>query len=145
MIDLYGRLSSASRYQRFFAVAPNLPELWAEFLTNVDCAERLGLVAEPENVPGRGIIALAQYEPCDEVETAEVALVVDDAWQGKGLGGLLFDQLLRAAEAQGIRRFIAHVYWDNTRVIRALARTCAILDRTVEGGVVRLTFTRLPG
>src|SRR5213594_1842724 len=102
--ELYDRSSRNTRYQRFFSVMRRLPPDWAHFLANVDYQRRFALVAE---APGGAdtLIAVARYEPGGEPDTVEVALVVQDTWQARGLGLVLFRELLAAAEANGIRRF----------------------------------------
>jgi ribosomal protein S18 acetylase RimI-like enzyme len=71
---------------------------------------------------------------------------VDDAWQQRGLGRLLFEQLITLGENRGLRVFVAFVHWSNLRAIRALGRLTTIVDRRLEGaGVLKFTFTGLRG
>ena len=74
--------------------------------------------------------------------TAEVALVVEDAWQGRGLGPLLLEALLDAAAARGHERFCAYVLAENRRMLVLLGRITDIRERSVTDGVVRLVFRR---
>src|SRR5262245_23881427 len=99
LVALYDRLSRLTAYQRFFAVMQRLPVDWAHFLANVDYRTRLALVIESQERDGPALIAVARYEPSDAPDVAEVAFVVQDGWQGKGLGRLLLDELLAAANA----------------------------------------------
>src|SRR3954466_15133699 len=101
LVALYDHLSRDSRYQRFFSVMQRLPPDWARFLATVDYQRRFALVAEAPGDPDT-LIAVARYEPGSEPDTAEVAFVVQDAWQGQGLGTVLFSELLAAAEGNGI-------------------------------------------
>lgn len=73
----------------------------------MDCRRRFALVAEFETVSGFDLIAVGRYEPTGEPDTAGVALVVQDGWQQRDLGTLLFHEVLGAATARGIRRFRA--------------------------------------
>src|SRR5216110_1281635 len=104
LVALYDHLSRDSRYQRFSSVMQRLPPDWARFLATVDYRRRFALVVEAPGDPDT-LIAVARYEPGSEPDTAEVAFVVQDAWQGRGLGTVLFRELLAAADANGIRRF----------------------------------------
>ena len=88
---------------------------------------------------------MARYEPTDEPDTAEVAFVVQDAWQGKGLGTIMLDELLAAAAARGITRFRAYVLADNPRMLGLLRRFTDVQERTVDAGVVELVFRRRTG
>src|SRR5712692_1621628 len=122
LVDLYERLSRHTAYQRFFTVLRRLPSDWYHFFANVDYVRRLALVAERETVAGVQLIGVGRYEPSEEPDTAEVAFVVEDGWQGRGLGGILLDAVLGAAEARGIRRFRADVQADNHRMLRQIGR-----------------------
>ena len=141
LIDLYDRLSRHTAYQRFFTIMRRLPPDWARLLANVDYVKRLALVAEAETPRGVELVGVARYEPTDSPDMVEVAFVVQDGWQGKGLGTVLLHDLLRAAEARGIRRFRAYVLADNARMLDLLTRFTTIVDRTIEMGVAEVTFT----
>jgi RimJ/RimL family protein N-acetyltransferase len=144
LVALYDRLSSDTRYQRFFSVMRRLPPDWARFLANVDYNSRLALVVEsPADVDT--LIAVARYETTYEPGTAEVAFVVQDGWQDRGLGTILFSELLAAAELNGIRRFRAWVLADNRRMLDLIARFGHVRQRAIEQGVVELSFTARPG
>lgn len=143
LVALYDRLSSDTRYHRFFSAMRRLPPDWARFLANVDYHSRLALVVEAPGDP-ETLIAVARYEPTDEPDTAEVAFVVQDGWQDRGLGTILFAELLAAAELNGIRRFRAWVLADNRRMLDLIARFGQVCRRAVEQGVVELTFTARP-
>ncbi len=109
LIALYGRLSTRSAYQRFFTVMKRLPPDWAQVFATVDFQRRLAIVAERETPMGSELIGVGRYEPGDADDTVEVAFVVEDGWQGFGLGPILLDAVLRAGEARGIQRFRAYV------------------------------------
>lgn len=145
LVDLYERLSRHTAYQRFFTVLRRLPPDWYHFFANVDYRRRLALVAERETVAGVQLIGVGRYEPSEEPETAEVAFVVEDGWQGRGLGGILLDAVLEAAEARGIHRFSAYVQADNHRMLRLLSTRTQVENRKTEEGVTGLRFRRVPG
>lgn len=145
LVALYDRLSRYTRYQRFFAVRRCLPPDWFHFFANVDYRRRMALVAERDAGTEPELLGVGRYEPTDEEGTAEIALVVQDDWQGKGLGPLLLSDLLRAAEARDIRRFRAYVLADNHRMLNLLSRLTQIQERESEGTVVDLLFIRSNG
>ena len=132
LISFHDRLSSQTAYQRFFNVVKHLPATWAHFLVNVDYDRRLALVA------------VARYDCTGQSDTAEIAFVVQDDWQNRGLGMILLDALLRAAEARGIRRFRASVLASNTRMLGLLTRGTNVRERHTQAGVTELFFTRRP-
>src|SRR5262245_41447786 len=63
LVELYGRLSQDTAYQRFFTVMKRLPPDWARFLAAVDYQRRLALVVEDPR--DRALIAVARYEPTE--------------------------------------------------------------------------------
>src|SRR5262249_54855403 len=139
LIALYDHLSQDSRYQRFFSVMRRLPPDWARFLAEVDHARRDALVVEDPADPGT-LIAVARYEPSGEPDAVEVAVVVQDAWQNRGLGWVLFRELLAVAQAHGVKRFWAWVLADNRRMLELIARLGDIQHRAYSHGVVELEF-----
>jgi RimJ/RimL family protein N-acetyltransferase len=142
LVDLYDRLSRDSRYQRFFSVMRRLPPDWAHFLANVDYRRRFAFVLEPRSPEPPRIIGVGRYEPTDVEGMAEVAFVVQDEWQGRGLGALLFNELLAVAEANGIRRFRAWVLGENRRMLGLISHLADITSRRVDAGVYELDFER---
>ena len=67
--------------------------------------------------------------------------MVQDGWQGRGLGAVLLEDLLEAARARGIQRFRAYVLADNYRMLKLLTSRVEVLERKLEDGVVTLLFT----
>jgi L-amino acid N-acyltransferase YncA len=142
LIALHERLSAQTAYQRFFTVMRRLPTNWAHFLANVDYRTRLALVIERQEGGVAELIAVGRYEATTEAGVAEVAFVVQDRWQGKGLGRLLLLELLAAAEARGIKKFRAYVLADNRRMLHLFARYTRVVERRLDAGVIDLVFER---
>lgn len=142
LVTLYGRLSRDTKYQRFFTVRNRLPPDWAHYFANVDYRRRMAVVAERDLDWRPELIGVARYEPSADEDTAEVAIVVQDYWQGRGLGRILLEEVLRAAEANDIRRFRAYALADNHRLLAMLSRLTDVRQHRVEEGVVDILFTR---
>ena len=115
-----------------------LPTNWAHVLANVDYQTRLALVIDRSDADE--VVAVGRYEPTSDPTVAEVAFVVQDGWQGKGLGRVLLRELLTAAEARGIRRFRAYVLAGNQRMLRLLAHHTRIIETKIEQGEVSVLF-----
>jgi acetyltransferase len=97
-------LPAASRYGRFLAPMRNLPpDLLARF-THVDYADHLALVAEVFAEGRETVIAEARYVRNEDRSSAEFAVSVADAWQGKGLASLMLAKLACRAAAEGVTR-----------------------------------------
>ena len=136
---LYDRLSPESAYQRFFAVMRRLPPDWARILADVDHDRRAAIVAAG---PEGELIGVARYGTEPGADEAEIAVVVQDAWQGRGLGTILLSALLDHAVSRGITKFLAYVLADNHRMLRLVGRQGVVTERSHDQGVVSLRFTR---
>lgn len=140
LVELYSRLSRHTAYQRFFTVMQRLPRDWVHYFANVDYRSRLALVAERETVAGVELIGVGRYEPSDEEATGEVAFVLEDGYQGQGLGAVLLDAVLRAGAERGLTRFRAYVLADNHRMLRLLAHHTRIIESKTDQGETSLLF-----
>jgi GNAT superfamily N-acetyltransferase len=139
---LFERLSPQSVYQRFFASHRRLPAAWYREFANVDYVRRLALVAEEVGPDGVRLRGVARWEPSEEDEAVEIALVIEDAWQGRGLGARLFHGLLDAAATRGIHRFCADVLAENERMLRLLRTSTEIRRSSASYGVLHVCFVR---
>jgi len=140
LVELYNRLSRHTAYQRFFTVMRRLPPDWVHYFANVDYRRRLALVAERETVAGVELVGVGRYEPSDDEATGEVAFVLEDGYQGQGLGAVLLDAIVRAGSERGLTRFRAYVLADNHRMLRLLAHHTRIIESKTEQGEVTLLF-----
>jgi RimJ/RimL family protein N-acetyltransferase len=138
LIALFSRLSPRTVYERFFRTYRELPAEWYRSFANVDYRTRLALVAEH----AAEVVGVARYEPGETPGTAEIAMVVEDAWQGRGLGTVMLGDLMRAAETAGITRFSAEVLAENHRMLRLLRKLTRFTSFQVSHGVATVEFVR---
>jgi RimJ/RimL family protein N-acetyltransferase len=143
LVELYSRLSRRTAYQRFFTVMRRLPSDWFHYFANVDYRRRLALVAERETVAGVEIVGVGRYEPSDEEGTGEVAFVLEDGYQGQGLGALLLDAVIQAGTERGLTRFRAYVLAENRRMLSLLAHHTRIVESKTEQGETIVLFEPL--
>lgn len=141
LVAFHAGLSEDAVYHRYFAAKPVLSESDVAHLTTVDHAERVALVAEL----GDELLAVARYERLPRPPTdAEVAFVVSDRHQGRGIGTVLLEHLASAAREQGVTRFVAETLADNGRMLDVF-RNAGFDERTKMGdGVVTVTLTIEP-
>ena len=144
--DAFERLSPETRYRRFFAPLERLTRQDLRYLTEVDHHDHEALVAvNPENGT---IIAVARYVRSQDPTEAEVAVVVGDPWQGKGVGSALLERLVERARASGIDHFVALVLSENEDAIelfRHLAPGGSSLRRSASGNLEMLIELPQPG
>jgi GNAT superfamily N-acetyltransferase len=116
---LWPRLSPDTVYRRFHAPVRTLPAEAVEHLVTVDHDAREAIVG----VVGDEVVGVARYDrsPADPA-SAEVAILVEDAWQGVGLGRQLLLELTELAGRRGVRTLTASVQRDNDRVIGLIRR-----------------------
>lgn len=133
---LFARLSPRSIFLRFLGHRKELPLKLAERLANVDYQTRMALVATREPYQD-DIVAVARYDGSPPVEPglADVAIVVEDQYQGQGLGTLMLDRLVAHARAHGIRGFLATIYHDNTPIKRIIQHSGLPVEGRAESGV----------
>ena len=109
----HARLSPESIVLRFFGPHPRLSDAEVERFTHVDGVDRVALVAERASE----IVAVARYDRAPGTDEAEVAFVVNDAFQGQGLGTVLLREVANAARRHGIRWLIADTLSENFRML----------------------------
>jgi len=139
--QLYGNLSADTRYLRFFSPLPQLPDSVLQLITGVDYCGRMGLIAEMKAPDGVQVVALGSFAAVND-NTAEVALVVADRWQHRGIGTALAARLLRAAEARGFDRFVAHIIHGNAVIRRLLDRATVVVSIKTQSAVSEVLFVR---
>jgi len=119
-------LSPASRYRRFHSAVSELPEATLDYLTQVDYASHLALLAETFGERGEEVqVAEARYvrrTDADEAHVADFALAVADRWQGLGLGSRMLAALVDSARSAGVRRLEGSVLADNEPMCVLLRR-----------------------
>jgi acetyltransferase len=106
-------LSNESRYLRFMYHLHELtPQMLARF-TQVDYDRELALVALGGKPGDEKIFGVARYVANPDRESAEFAVVVADAWQGRGLGRALMGKLIASAKRRGFHRLVGSILGMN--------------------------------
>ena len=139
LVAFYGRVSEQSKYYRFFAPYPELSDRDVARFTQVDYHDRLALIV----TVGDEMIGVGRYERTGG-RTAEVAFLIEDAHQGRGLGQLLLEHLAQAARENGIHQFVAEVLPDNRKMITVFTEAGYKVAREFEDGVIVVEFDIAP-
>jgi len=125
-------LSVKTRYQRFLAAVHMTPAL-ARYLAEVDYVDHFAWAAvDSTDVPVGG----ASYvRSASDRALADISFLIEDEFQGRGLGTLLMGALAIAARRNGISRFCADVLAENAPM-RAILAHAGIKWQSAQAGVV---------
>jgi acetyl coenzyme A synthetase (ADP forming)-like protein len=139
VVTFFTGLSAESRALRFHAGRRVDEALVTPFLSP-DWTDRGALLGSLDGE----VVALADYERLDDSRSAEVAFVVADEQQRRGIGTRLLEQLAVRAREAGIEEFVAEVMAGNAHAARVFADTGFELSRELEGGEIELRFPIAP-
>ncbi|OON75115.1 bifunctional acetate--CoA ligase family protein/GNAT family N-acetyltransferase [Streptomyces tsukubensis] len=148
LTSFYEQVSDESKYYRFFAPYPRLSDKDVHRFTHHDYVDRVGLAV----TVGGEFIATVRYDRVDErgmpasapADEAEVAFLVQDAHQGRGVASTLLEHIAAVAMERGVRRFTADVLPANTKMIKVFMDAGYQQKRSYEDGVVHLEFDLEP-
>ncbi|MBG0559975.1 bifunctional acetate--CoA ligase family protein/GNAT family N-acetyltransferase [Actinoplanes aureus] len=141
IVDFHSRMSDRTRYLRYFSPYPRIPERDLQRFVNVDHRDREAFVT----VADGKITSVGRYERLGPGSPeAEVAFVVEDALQGRGIGSVLLEHLAEAAREHGITRFVAEVLPENSGMLRVFGDSGYQVQRRYADGVVHLSFPIAP-
>ncbi|PZT77139.1 MULTISPECIES: bifunctional acetate--CoA ligase family protein/GNAT family N-acetyltransferase [unclassified Streptomyces] len=148
LVGFYEQVSDESKYYRFFAPYPRLSAKDVHRFTHHDYVDRVGLAV----TVGGEFIATVRYDRIDATgrpasapaDEAEVAFLVQDAHQGRGVASTLLEHIAAVARERGIRRFAAEVLPANTKMIKVFRDAGYTQQRSFEDGSVHLTLDLEP-
>ena len=137
-----GRMSDESIHSRFFAPKRHFSEREIDFYLNVDFVNHVALVAVLD-VAGRALIVGGGRYIVTQPGVAEVAFGLDDAYQGRGIGGLLMKHLTAIAREGGLHELVAEVLAGNVAMLSVFKKAGLEMTTKRESGVAHVTL-RLP-
>lgn len=148
LVSFYEQVSDESKYYRFFAPYPRLSARDVHRFTHHDYVDRVGLAV----TVGGEFIATVRYDRIDTqgrpasapADEAEVAFLVQDAHQGRGVASALLEHIAAVARERGIRRFAAEVLPANNKMIKVFRDAGFTQQRSFEDGSVHLTLDLEP-
>ena len=112
------KLSPNSRYLRFMNTIRELSPMQLVRLTQIDYDRELAFVAILDHSTPVTEIGVARYVTNPDGQSCEFAIVIADAWQGKGLARRLMTQLIEAARDRGLKFMTGDFLCENSRMIR---------------------------
>jgi GNAT superfamily N-acetyltransferase len=127
---MFDRVSDEAVYRRFFTGGPSGPRSELDYLAAVDGHDRLALVA----VAGGRTVGLARYHRTGDGH-ADVAVIVEDAWQHHGVGRRLLSELVHAARGEGVVSLDMTILGENVPALRLLRRLAPWRQLRLDHGV----------
>ncbi|GAA2795246.1 GNAT family N-acetyltransferase [Kitasatospora sp. CM 4170] len=147
LVEFYEQVSDQSKYFRFFAPYPRLSDKDVRRFTHHDFVNRVGLAV----VIRDRFIATVRYDridaegrPSETGTDAEVAFLVQDAHQGRGVASALLEHIAAVAQERGIRRFQAEVLPENRKMVKVFTDAGYTQHRSFADGVVHLELDLEP-
>ena len=140
MRRLFYRFSDEAVYYRYFSPIKTMPHTKMQEYVNVDYRNTMsivGLIGEPGE---EQIIAEGRYARIPETSSADLAFVVDEAYQGRGIATFLFELLCRVAREKGIKAFRADVLATNKAMLKVLEKSPYPFKAVMNSGVYEITI-----
>jgi acyl-CoA hydrolase/RimJ/RimL family protein N-acetyltransferase len=138
--EFFYSLSDQSIYRRFMSARRDMPHERLQSFAVIDYTKEMVLLATIQEEDSERVVGLGQYGIDDQRHAAEVALVVRDDHQRRGIGSVLLQQLTVLAKKQGLLGFTAEVLVDNRAMMGLFESSGFSIEKRREGGVYQLTL-----
>jgi acyl-CoA hydrolase/RimJ/RimL family protein N-acetyltransferase len=132
---LFQSLSEQTKYYRFMSHITKVPQKQIQNFVYIDYRSEMALVGTIPESHGDEIIAIGRYFIDPRTNRAEVAFVVQDKWQNRGIGTFMFKLLINIARQNGIEGFNAEVLIENKPMLAVLHKGDCKLSSRTEGRV----------
>ena len=133
-------LSGPSVQTRHMAQTVGFPHRNVQQLTNIDYKRDISIVGTVPGVSGEQVVAIAQYYLDPKTQSAEVAFLVQDEWQQKGLGTFLLAYLVQIAKQRGVKSFYAKVLPTNKPMLAIFHNSGYKVKTEFDGEVYSVVF-----
>jgi GNAT superfamily N-acetyltransferase len=131
--EMFSRISRETIHKRFHLSMPHVPDGMLTYLADVDHYDKVALIA----LVGDEIVGHSMYAR-QEGREAEMAIVVEDRWQSKGIGRLLLARLAEEAGKRGIESFTGTVLGENRDALRFLSSVLLKAKFEIKNGMYNL-------
>ncbi len=131
-LELLEGFSLETMRLRFFNVGQKAIHEMAERYCFIDYEREVAMVAQMHQDRGKKLIGVGRLVTNPDMETAELAVVVGDQWQNRGVGSLLTDYCIQIAKDRGVKRIIGYILSDNKTMLGMFTRRGFTLERKRE-------------
>lgn len=135
MRRLFYRFSDKAIYYRYFSPIKTMPHEKMQEYVNVDYRDTLSIVALSGETSQQTIIAEARFARLPDKPLVDIAFVVDEAYQGYGIGSFMYEMLARLAKDRGIQKLTADILPSNTAMLKVLEKGPFQVQAKIEQGV----------
>jgi acyl-CoA hydrolase/GNAT superfamily N-acetyltransferase len=133
-------LSPSSIRTRYMTQTMTFPHKDLQQITNVDYSQNLAIVGTVPAVAGEQIVGIAQYFLDPKTCAAEVAFLVQDEWQQKGMGTILLEYLTEIAKRRGVKSFYAKVLPTNKPMLTVFYNSGYKVNTEFDGEVYNIKY-----
>jgi acyl-CoA hydrolase/GNAT superfamily N-acetyltransferase len=133
-------LSPSSIRTRYMTQTMTFPHKDLQQITNVDYSQNLAIVGTVPAVSGEQIVGIAQYFLDPKTCAAEVAFLVQDEWQQKGMGTILLEYLTEIAKQRGVKSFYAKVLPTNKPMLTVFYNSGYKVNTEFDGEVYNIKY-----
>ncbi len=138
--DLFGRLSPHSRYLRFHHARKGLTERKLAAMAAMHPPDRGAYVATLGEGEQERAVAMGEWQLLPDGTSAEIAFMVEDPVHARGIGTALLERLAETASRWGIKRFVASVLPENTKMLQVFEDSGLPVTQVLEAGVYAITL-----
>ncbi len=140
--DFFYALSDTSLYRRFISMRKDMPHERLQEFVVIDYTKEMVILATIQKAEGvEEVVGVGQYGIDERTNTAEVAFVVRDDYQGKGIGTELLSYLTYLAKRQGLHGFTAEVLEENRPMLHLFEKMGFDIEKRRAEGVYELKMT----
>lgn len=143
LAEMLYSLSANSVRARYFTHTMTFPHKHVQQLTNVDYQQNLAIVGVVPSATGDEIVAIGQYFLDPKSQAAEVAFIVHDEWQARGMGTYLLLYLCQIAKQRGVKRFYAKVLPSNRPMLAIFHNSGYSVQTEFDGNAYSINFELL--
>jgi acyl-CoA hydrolase/GNAT superfamily N-acetyltransferase len=138
--DMFYALSDKSMYRRFMSARKDMPHELRQNFIATDYSKEMLILAIVEKEDMEELVALGQYAKCGSDRMAEVAIVVCDNYQNKGIGTELMSYLALVARKQGLLGFTAEVLGQNLPMLHVFEKMDFDINSSLSEGTYELSM-----
>ncbi len=139
--DFFYHLTRDSMYHRFITARQDMPHERLQQFIAIDYRREMAILAMVQEDGNDVVAGLGQYVIDEKTHTAEVAFVVRDGYQGRGIGAVLLAYLTFLAKKQGLLGFTASVLQDNKPMLHLFEGAGFSIEKRLDAGVYELVMS----